>query len=447
MLSSRSRVKKKRRQQLIKENAFSPEQAQEVEEVKSSLSTESIQNDFVKSSDVASSCFKFNENESFEVAGIPQLVFEQQRKRIEQLEKDLKETKIEIEKLRMYNRQLALGLTSLHRQGIKCPNCSTLSSSFSNFQPETSDHRIEKSVFGDVISTKASGHTLNDDECTPASNVLNPSQEGSLEATSKVERKSQSRYWTADEHKRFLEGLARFGHKDMKAIARFVGTRNATQVRTHAQKYYLKLAREAAKRQAIQYNQRASISIQQQGNTDPVYENTDASLISMRYRNSDDLSFSVDSFESSILNPRGLSSTHLNKVDLRDENETSSDGMFKSATLHRASFAQDSSIGEFSTTSEGLSERISVSNNDLSLNSFYDLEGTDIVSDREGNTCINGWLHRDGSGTERNGDYWSANLGSFPMEDSEHSWNILEKLHEKDFSKVEDFRKFPENTI
>jgi hypothetical protein len=32
-----------------------------------------------------------------------------------------------------------------------------------------------------------------------------------------------------------------YGHKDVKAIARFVGTRNATQVRTHAQKYFLKL--------------------------------------------------------------------------------------------------------------------------------------------------------------------------------------------------------------
>ncbi len=30
-------------------------------------------------------------------------------------------------------------------------------------------------------------------------------------------------------------------HKDVKAIAQFVGTRNSTQVRTHAQKYFMKL--------------------------------------------------------------------------------------------------------------------------------------------------------------------------------------------------------------
>ncbi len=31
------------------------------------------------------------------------------------------------------------------------------------------------------------------------------------------------------------------GHKDVKTIAQFVGTRSSTQVRTHAQKYFMKL--------------------------------------------------------------------------------------------------------------------------------------------------------------------------------------------------------------
>ena len=34
-----------------------------------------------------------------------------------------------------------------------------------------------------------------------------------------------------------------YGSKDVKAIANHVGTRNATQVRTHAQKYFLRLVR------------------------------------------------------------------------------------------------------------------------------------------------------------------------------------------------------------
>ncbi len=39
-----------------------------------------------------------------------------------------------------------------------------------------------------------------------------------------------TRYWLPDEHQRFLTGLKMYGHKDIKSIARFVGTRSSTQV-------------------------------------------------------------------------------------------------------------------------------------------------------------------------------------------------------------------------
>mmetsp|Transcript_47265 Transcript_47265/g.94745 ORF Transcript_47265/g.94745 Transcript_47265/m.94745 type:complete len:419 (+) Transcript_47265:70-1326(+) len=52
-----------------------------------------------------------------------------------------------------------------------------------------------------------------------------------------------TRYWLPDEHQRFLVGLQKYGHKDMKSIAEYVGTRSTVQVRTHAQKYFLKLER------------------------------------------------------------------------------------------------------------------------------------------------------------------------------------------------------------
>eukprot|EP01122_Echinamoeba_exundans_P016841 TRINITY_DN8665_c0_g1_i1.p1 TRINITY_DN8665_c0_g1~~TRINITY_DN8665_c0_g1_i1.p1 ORF type:complete len:515 (-),score=98.15 TRINITY_DN8665_c0_g1_i1:120-1664(-) len=55
----------------------------------------------------------------------------------------------------------------------------------------------------------------------------------------------QSRYWRKDEHDRFMEALRKYGRKDVKSIAAHVATRNPTQVRTHAQKYFLKLKREA----------------------------------------------------------------------------------------------------------------------------------------------------------------------------------------------------------
>jgi SHAQKYF class myb-like DNA-binding protein len=64
----------------------------------------------------------------------------------------------------------------------------------------------------------------------------------------KEKKKPQSRYWTPEEHQRFLEALNKYGHKDVKAISMHVNTRNATQVRTHAQKYFLRLERERRKK-------------------------------------------------------------------------------------------------------------------------------------------------------------------------------------------------------
>ena len=55
----------------------------------------------------------------------------------------------------------------------------------------------------------------------------------------------QSRYWTNSEHRLFVEALSLYGTKDLKAIAGHVATRNQTQVRTHAQKWSMRLVREA----------------------------------------------------------------------------------------------------------------------------------------------------------------------------------------------------------
>jgi SHAQKYF class myb-like DNA-binding protein len=61
--------------------------------------------------------------------------------------------------------------------------------------------------------------------------------------SAKEDAKGQTRYWTDAEHQRFLDALQTIGPKDVKAIAQYVGSRSATQVRTHAQKYFIKLAR------------------------------------------------------------------------------------------------------------------------------------------------------------------------------------------------------------
>lgn len=49
--------------------------------------------------------------------------------------------------------------------------------------------------------------------------------------------------WTKEEHERFVEGIRRFG-KNWKKVEEFVGTRNGAQIRSHAQKFFLRIQRE-----------------------------------------------------------------------------------------------------------------------------------------------------------------------------------------------------------
>lgn len=58
-------------------------------------------------------------------------------------------------------------------------------------------------------------------------------------------RLGQTRYWTEEEHERFLEAVAEYGEKAYVAISNYVETRTPKQVRTHAQKFQMKMARLA----------------------------------------------------------------------------------------------------------------------------------------------------------------------------------------------------------
>ncbi|VFQ91739.1 unnamed protein product [Cuscuta campestris] len=68
----------------------------------------------------------------------------------------------------------------------------------------------------------------------------------SVAADKKIkERRKPASQWSAEEHKRFLEGLNKFGKGDWKSIARqCVKTRSATQVASHAQKYFIHLEKD-----------------------------------------------------------------------------------------------------------------------------------------------------------------------------------------------------------
>lgn len=51
--------------------------------------------------------------------------------------------------------------------------------------------------------------------------------------------------WTKEEHAKFLEGIKLYG-KEWKKIASMIETRTVVQIRTHAQKYFQKLAKKKA---------------------------------------------------------------------------------------------------------------------------------------------------------------------------------------------------------
>jgi len=48
--------------------------------------------------------------------------------------------------------------------------------------------------------------------------------------------------WSDDEHKKFMEALLKYGNNWNK-VQEFIGTRNSTQARSHAQKFFVKIGR------------------------------------------------------------------------------------------------------------------------------------------------------------------------------------------------------------
>lgn len=69
--------------------------------------------------------------------------------------------------------------------------------------------------------------------------------------------------WTHEEHQAFLEGLKVFG-REWKKVAERIPTRTSAQIRSHAQKYFSKLAREEAIMANESASAMASLSEQQQ---------------------------------------------------------------------------------------------------------------------------------------------------------------------------------------
>jgi SHAQKYF class myb-like DNA-binding protein len=67
------------------------------------------------------------------------------------------------------------------------------------------------------------------------------------------ESEAQTGRWNRIEHQSFIEAIKIYG-KNWKLVANYIGTRNSTQVRSHAQKYFLReTTKQVIRQQAQEY--------------------------------------------------------------------------------------------------------------------------------------------------------------------------------------------------
>ena len=65
----------------------------------------------------------------------------------------------------------------------------------------------------------------------------------SQDGFARANRVPQHGRWTEAEHKRFLEGLRKY-NKDWRMIEEHIGTRTCSQIRSHAQKFFMRLQKQ-----------------------------------------------------------------------------------------------------------------------------------------------------------------------------------------------------------
>ena len=71
-----------------------------------------------------------------------------------------------------------------------------------------------------------------------ATKKVNSSPKNKKESNSSLQGR-----WTNEEHKLFVEGIRLF-KRDWRSIENHIGTRTCSQIRSHAQKYYMRLERQ-----------------------------------------------------------------------------------------------------------------------------------------------------------------------------------------------------------
>lgn len=176
---------------------------------------------------------------------------ERTRRQNERLEKELVESSALIASLRM------------HLQNLE--HCSTGGGSASSSRsPSTTPVDVVPKVMKEGVRRVVTGLEGNVAQRVRSAKQDHPYKKRK-ERTGTGEP-GRSRYWTSTEHKLFLDALREFGHKDLKSIAAHVRTRNITQVRTHSQKYFMRLMREAQRLKDASGEEECSDSNEKPGN-------------------------------------------------------------------------------------------------------------------------------------------------------------------------------------
>lgn len=110
-------------------------------------------------------------------------------------------------------------------------------------QPQYSHDRMRDPVMTMMGPPPTGVARLNGMYATSPNGLPSKPMMGSVQGHHRKAKEITIGRWNADEHKWFLKGLEMFQGPAWGEIARLIGTRTSTQVRTHAQKFFTKLAR------------------------------------------------------------------------------------------------------------------------------------------------------------------------------------------------------------
>jgi SHAQKYF class myb-like DNA-binding protein len=129
-----------------------------------------------------------------------------------------------------------------HSDSIRVSNLLNSSEIETPSSPSCVVEGADPATFGSVCAGSTTSDAVASSQAASPTPRLSCTSAPSLSSQISAMRKgAQSRYWSDEEHLRFLEGVRQCGAHDHKGIAVFVKTRSAAQVRSHGQKFFKKL--------------------------------------------------------------------------------------------------------------------------------------------------------------------------------------------------------------